>query len=149
MAISPLSLPKTGTDVYKRQVMNTDPELFDKLGIEEKDGKLIVPVTHIIPAYLMGSGLGSATLMSGDYDITTQDKEAVKELGLDTLRFGDIVYIQDNDGHNGAHYLKGSGSVGVIVHSDSFTSGHGPGAVSYTHLDVYKRQALLHNSQPS
>lgn len=107
--------------------MNTDPELFDKLGIEEKDGKLIVPVTHIIPAYLMGSGLGSSTLMSGDYDITTQDKEAVKELGLDTLRFGDIVYIQDNDGHNGAHYLKGSGSVGVIVHSDSFTSGHGPG----------------------
>ena len=114
-------------DYEEVMVMNTDPELFDKLGIEEKDGKLIVPVTHIIPAYLMGSGLGSATLMSGDYDITTQDKEAVKELGLDTLRFGDIVYIQDNDGHNGAHYLKGSGSVGVIVHSDSFPSGHGPG----------------------
>lgn len=108
-------------------VMNCDPELLEKMNVTPENGQLKVGVTHIIPGYLMGSGLGSSTSMSGDYDITTQDAEAVKEFKLDTLRFGDIVYIQDHNANNGPHYLKGSGLVGVIVHSDSYTSGHGPG----------------------
>lgn len=111
-------------DVY---CMNLDPTLLEKMNIEEKDGKLYVPVTHIIPAYLMGSGLGSTTLMNCDYDIMTQDQHVVKELGLESLRFGDFVYIQDHYSVNGPHYKKGAGSLGVIVHSDSFTAGHGPG----------------------
>ena len=108
-------------------VMNLDPSLFEKMNIKEVDGKLHVGVTHIVPGFLMGSGLGSSTLMSGDYDITTQDREAVSKYHLDTLRFGDIVYIQDHNADNGPHYKNGSGLVGVIVHSDSYTSGHGPG----------------------
>lgn len=109
-------------------VMNLDPTLFDRLPIKElEDGSLEVPVTHIIPAHLMGSGLGEATMMMGDYDIMTQDAQATKAHSLDTLCFGDFVFIEDHDNTNGPHYRKGSGSVGVIVHSDSFTSGHGPG----------------------
>lgn len=109
-------------------VMNIDPSLFQKMGIEENaDGTLSVPVTHIVPAHLMGSGLGEANMMMGDYDIMTQDHEACAQLHFDTLRFGDVVFIQDHDNTNGPHYRKGSGSVGVIVHSDSYTSGHGPG----------------------
>ena len=75
----------------------------------------------------MGSGLGSNTMMEGDYDIMTQDKEANEAYGLNGLRFGDFVAILDHDNEYGPHYLKGSISVGVIVHSDSYTSGHGPG----------------------
>ncbi len=109
-------------------VMNTDPQLLEKMNIvENPDGTLGVPVTHVIPAALMGSGLGSTTMKSGDYDIMTHDPDALKEYQLDTLRFGDLVLIQDHVNLNGPDYLKGAVTVGIIVHSDSFTSGHGPG----------------------
>lgn len=114
-------------DYPEVHVMNIDPELFEKMNIEEKDGKLYVPVTHKVPAYLMGSGLGSATMMSGDYDIMTMDKKVNEELNLNALRFGDVVAIMDHNNTYGPHYRRDAVSIGVICHSDSFTSGHGPG----------------------
>lgn len=63
-------------------VMSIDPNLFWKLGITEKDGKLQVPVVAKVPAYLMGSGTGSSNAYSGDYDIMTADKEEIKDLDL-------------------------------------------------------------------
>lgn len=108
-------------------ILNLDPNLMDKMGINDEKEYIEVAVAHKIPAYLMGGGLGSTTMMSADYDIMTQDKTIIKELGLDKLRFGDIVAIMDHDNHNGPHYRKGAISIGVVVHSDSFTSGHGPG----------------------
>ena len=75
-------------------------------------------------------------MVSGDYDIMTQDKNEVKKYHLDTLRFGDLVAIKNHSCHNGPHYLEGSCTVGIIVHSDSFTSGHGPGVcVLFTSKD--------------
>lgn len=110
--------------------MNIDPDLLEAMDLKDEDGVLEFPVTHIIPAVLMGSGLGSGTLMGGDYDIMTQDKEAVRELGLDHLRFGDFIAIEDHDAEYGPHYKKGAVTVGIIVHSDSFSSGHGPGVTA-------------------
>lgn len=109
------------------QVMNIDPEFLEKLQIKEHPNRIEIPVVTCIPAFLMGSGLGSTTTILGDYDIMTQDKEANITYGINDLRFGDIVLIMDHDNHNGPHYRQGAVSVGVIVHSDSFTSGHGPG----------------------
>lgn len=118
------------------KVMNLDPSLLDKMHIKENNNKLYIGVTHIIPACLMGSGLGSATMASGDYDIMTQDEAMNKQYNLDTLRFGDIVAIEDHNSFNGPHYAKGCYTVGVIVHSDSYTSGHGPGVcVLFTSKD--------------
>lgn len=111
-------------DIY---VMNIDPDLFQAIDIEETSDQITFPVTAIIPSFLMGSGLGSSTTMEGDYDIMTQDKQANEEYGINDLRFGDFVAILDHDNEYGPHYLKGSISIGVIVHSDSYTSGHGPG----------------------
>ena len=108
-------------------VMNIDPDLLQKMNIKEENGKLVVPVTHKVPAYLMGSGLGSATTMLGDYDIMTQDKKVNEELNLNALRFGDVVAIMDHYNTYGPNYHRGAVSVGVICHSDSYTSGHGPG----------------------
>ena len=108
-------------------VMNIDPDLLEKMNIKEENGKLIIPVTHKVPAYLMGSGLGSATTMLGDYDIMTQDKKVNEELNLNALRFGDVVAIMDHDNTYGPNYHRGAVSIGVICHSDSYTSGHGPG----------------------
>ncbi len=118
------------------KVMNIDPSLLEKLNTKEENGVLHVGVTHIVPAYLMGSGLGVSQIVSGDYDIMTQDEKANEQYHLDTLRFGDFVAIQNHNCHNGPHYLEGSCSIGVIVHSDSYTSGHGPGvAIIFTSKD--------------
>lgn len=108
--------------------MNIDPYLLEKLDIKESsNGALKVPVITEIPAYLMGSGIGSSTAFSGDYDIMTGDEDANRKFGIDKLRFGDLVLLRDCDNTNGRQYLKGSISIGVIVHSDCIKSGHGPG----------------------
>ena len=86
-----------------------------------------MPVVTEVPAYLMGSGIGSTTAFSGDYDIMTGDEEANKEFGVDKLRFGDLVLLRDCDNTNGRQYLKVSVSSGVVVHSDCIKSGHGHG----------------------
>jgi len=109
-------------------IMNIDPDLFEKLNIQENEGKLQVNVVGKVPAYLMGSGIGSKSAATdGDYDIMTADMEEIKMLGLDKLKFGDIVLLQDCDNTYGIGYLKGSVSIGVVVHSDCVKSGHGPG----------------------
>lgn len=130
-------------------VMNVDPSLVEKMHIKETGNQLEVGVTHIVPAHLMGSGLGSSQIVSGDYDIMTQDPKEVEKYNLKTLRFGDIVAIKDHYCENGPYYLEGSYTIGVIVHSDSYTAGHGPGvAVLFTCKDntlqpIINREANL------
>jgi hypothetical protein len=89
-----------------------------------------VPVACAIPAELMGSGLGSASVASGDYDITTADKEVLRKLGIDKLRFGDVVALENTDNCFGRCFRKGSVSIGVVVHSDCILAGHGPGVTT-------------------
>lgn len=113
-------------DYENVKIMNIDPNLFEKLNIKE-DNKLKVNVVAKVPPYLMGSGIGSPSAYAGDYDIMTADIEEIKRLGLDKLKFGDIVLLQDCDNTYGVGFLKGSVSIGVIVHSDCVKSGHGPG----------------------
>jgi len=110
--------------------MNLDPELFDKLSITVEDGRLIVPVTAKVPAHLMGSGIGSATAYRGDYDIMTADWEEIKRLGLDKLRFGDIVLLENCDTTFGRGYYTGAVTIGIIIHSDCLLAGHGPGVTT-------------------
>ena len=116
------------TDYKNIHIMNIDPDLFEKLDIEESNGKLQVKVAGKVPAYLMGSGIGSKSAATdGDYDIMTADMEEIKRLGLDKLKFGDLVLLEDCDNTYGVGYLKGAVSIGVVVHSDCIKSGHGPG----------------------
>ncbi|HBK84834.1 MAG TPA: DUF4438 domain-containing protein [Firmicutes bacterium] len=112
-------------------VMNLDPGLLEKLGAKvADDGVLEVPVAVEVPAYLMGSGIGSSTAYRGDYDIMTADPEAYKQFNLGKLRFGDIVALRDCDTTFGRGYLKGAVTIGVIVHSNCVLAGHGPGVVT-------------------
>ena len=106
---------------------NLDPDLLDAMGIEEKDGKLIVKVAAKIPGYLMGSGKGHYHPVRGDYDLMTQDKEEIARLGLDKLRFGDIVLLEDQDNTWGRAHCRGASTIGVIIHGESDRMGHGPG----------------------
>ncbi len=104
------------------------PKLLDALGIEEKDGKLVVPVVNEFPGYLMGSGIGWGTdIETGDYDIQTTDEKQVKKFEMEKLRLGDIVCLRDQLCINGRGHWKGAITVGVIVHGASTFAGHGPG----------------------
>ncbi len=112
------------------QVMNCDPRLLEALGLQQVDGKLQVPVAGVVPAHLMGSGYGAPTACRGDYDIMTEDQEELARCGLEGLRFGDIVLLENCDTTFGRGYLTGAQTVGVVVHSDCITLGHGPGVTT-------------------
>lgn len=119
------------TDLPEIRVFNIDPRLFHKIGCRVNARKALeVPVVCSIPAELMGSGLGSASVASGDYDITTADREALRRLGIDKVRFGDIVALENTDNCYGRCFRKGSVSIGVVVHSDCILAGHGPGVTT-------------------
>ena len=110
---------------------NMSPALLEKMNITEKDGgKLTVGVAKIVPGCIMGSGLGASTSYYGDYDITLHDKQICQQYGLDQLRFGDIVAIQDADTRYGRNFITGAITIGVVVHSDCILSGHGPGVTT-------------------
>ncbi|MEM2631743.1 MAG: DUF4438 domain-containing protein [Candidatus Bathyarchaeia archaeon] len=112
------------------KVMNMDPHFLEALDPKPNGDKLEVPVTHVIPAAIMGSGLGNNQTYSGDYDIQLFDENVRREYGLDDLRLGDLVAILDADHSYGRIYRKGAVSVGIIVHTDCVTSGHGPGVTT-------------------
>lgn len=112
------------------KVMNMDPQFLEALDPKPDGEKLEVPVTHVIPAAIMGSGLGANHTYSGDYDIQLFDENVRKEFGLDNLRLGDLVAIKDADHSYGRIYRQGAMSVGIVVHTNCVTSGHGPGVTT-------------------
>jgi hypothetical protein len=56
--------------------------------------------------------------------------ETVKECGLEDLRLGDLVAINDADSSYGRIYRKGSVTVGIVSHSNCVIAGHGPGVTT-------------------
>ena len=110
---------------------NLDPGLLKKMKIRAAgDGVLQVPVTTVVPAACMGSGVGASHVAKGDYDIMTSDEETVGKYGLDKIRFGDFVALLDHDNRYGRAYRQGAVSIGVVVHSDCLVAGHGPGVTT-------------------
>ncbi len=117
-------------DFPEIKVFNMDPCLLEAWNIATKGDKLEVPVTHIIPAAIMGSGLGANQVNSGDYDIQLFDETIVAQYGLEKLRLGDLVGIIDADHSFGRIFRQGAISVGVVVHTNCVTAGHGPGVTT-------------------
>lgn len=112
------------------KVMNMDPRFLEALDPKPSGEKLEVRVTHVIPAAIMGSGLGANQTYSGDYDIQLFDENVRKEFGLGDLRLGDLVAIKDADHSYGRIYKQGAMSVGIVVHTNCVSSGHGPGVTT-------------------
>ncbi len=110
--------------------MNLDPVLFERMNINVEDDKLVVPVAARVPAHLMGSGIGHVSCSSGDYDIMTADRAEIERYGLDKLRFGDIVLLENCDNTFGRAYRTDAVSIGVVIHSDCVQAGHGPGVTT-------------------
>jgi hypothetical protein len=129
--VTAFGLGLTIFDYSDIKFFNLDPGLLLKINPRLNSQKeLEFPVVVKIPPYLMGSGLGAGPVISGDYDITMADEKIVKKLGLDKLRFGDIIAIEDTDNSYGRVYRPGAVTIGVIVHSDCVSAGHGPGVTT-------------------
>ena len=126
------------------KLFNLDPGLLGKMKIKKiKNQRLGVPVTTIVPAQCMGSGLGSAHVAAGDYDVMTSDPATVKEYKLDKLKFGDFVALLDHDNSYGRAFVKGAVSIGIVVHSDCLLAGHGPGIATLMTCSVSLIEPLL------
>lgn len=112
------------------KLMNIDPSFLTTINPQQIGNKLQVPVTHIIPAALMGSGLGRTHVYSGDYDLQMFDDESIRKYRLGDLRIGDLVAILDADHSYGRIYRQGAISIGIVVHTNCVIAGHGPGVTS-------------------
>lgn len=115
------------TDFPDIKIYNLDPALLHKLPLRARAKCLQAGVAAIVPAELMGSGLGHNNMGTGDCDIMTHDAGAVKKYGLSKICLGDLVAVLDHDHSYGRTFRKGAVTIGVVVHSNSELAGHGPG----------------------
>ncbi len=103
------------------------PALLEKLvdGTDDQ-GRLRVKVAAVAPSFLLGAGAGLAS-DGGSLHIQTVDREALGEAGLDQLRLGDVVALQDFDSRYSHGFFRGAVGIGVIGQGDSPRPGYGPG----------------------
>jgi len=109
-------------------VVSCGPKLLKNWGIEEKDGKLHVPVTKVVPVDYVGQGAGGSPPQASNWDIQTQSPDAV-EFCKD-LKFGDIVLLEDTLSYYGRGYYYGAVTVGVVITGPSKHMGHGIGVTT-------------------
>jgi hypothetical protein len=89
-------------------------------------GTLEVGVVARIPAHLAGAGLG-LTSEGGSLHMQSTDRAELARLGLDGLRLGDLVALEDTDSRYNHGYLRGAMSIGVVCATDGPRAGYGPG----------------------
>jgi hypothetical protein len=124
-------------------VRKLDPRLLARLRIEEAGaGVLRVPVTHVLPSKIMGSGW-ELNPEYVDQDICSNDPATVREFGLDRLRTGDVVAVVDADHTTGRGYRKGAVVIGTINHGNSWQLGHGPGCMTLLSCPTPHLQPVL------
>jgi hypothetical protein len=102
------------------------PSLLAKMPVREAKGRLEVGVAASIPPHLIGAGLG-LTSEGGSIHLQTTDRAQVAQLGLDQLRLGDIVALEDTDSRMNHGYLRGAMAIGVVCATDGPRAGYGPG----------------------
>jgi hypothetical protein len=117
------------TDHPAITVKNCSPELLaSQPGGTTTDGRLEVHVAAIVPAEAVGAGAGMVseyanTDLMGAYAGLGADLS----LGLEGLRIGDIVALEDSDHRYGRGYRPGFLTIGVISTGQCLLFGHGPG----------------------
>lgn len=113
-------------------VKNAAPDLLSALGMHTRDdGRLAVPVAARVPAAAVGAGAGMVseyanTDLMGAYVGQGDDLS----LGLESLRIGDVVSLEDQDHRFGRGWRPGWTTIGVISTGHCRLFGHGPGPSS-------------------
>ena len=108
------------------RLKSLSPELLEALEVQEVDGHIQVPVVAQVPAHLIGAGAG-LTSEGGSIHLQTTDKAEIHSLGLDQLRLGDLVALQDYDSRYQHGYLRGATGIAVVGQTDGPRAGYGPG----------------------
>lgn len=116
----------TAPDFPDVTIKSLAPHLFDLLPKAVEDGALKVGTVATVPPHFVGAGAG-LTSEGGSLHIQSTDRAALAELGLDTLRLGDLVAIQDTDSRYNHGYLRGAMSIGIVGQTDGPRAGYGPG----------------------
>jgi hypothetical protein len=117
------------TDHPEIRVKNCSPRLLDLIGGgTAADGALEVRVSALIPPEAIGAGAGMVseyanTDLMGAYAGLGDDLS----LGLESLRIGDLVALEDQDHRHGRGYRPGWMTIGVISTGSCQLFGHGPG----------------------
>jgi hypothetical protein len=120
------------TDHPDIRVKNCSPALLDLLrGGTASDGVLDVHVAASVPPEAVGAGAGMVseyanTDLMGAYAGFGDDLS----LGLESLRIGDLVALEDQDHRFGRGYRPGWTTIGVISTGSCHLFGHGPGPSS-------------------
>jgi hypothetical protein len=106
-------------------LMNADPDALSLLPIEVRDGGVRAGVRGVVPSAVVGNGIGRPAQM---WDLDLQlSPETAGRYGLDQMKLGDLVAVDDLDVRHNAGYRRGWRTVGLIVHGGSPQPGHGPG----------------------
>lgn len=107
-------------------VHNLAPELLERIAVLGADGKVEASVVKVIPAAIVGQGSGGSALY-GNWHIQTCYPPDIKKYGLDELRYGDLVLLEDTQTDYGKGYYQGGATVGVVSAGPSDISGLGIG----------------------
>ena len=102
-----------------------DPGLLARLPLREP-GAVEFGVVARIPPHLAGAGLG-LTSEGGSIHMQSTDRAELARHGLDALRLGDLVALEDTDSRYNHGYLRGAMSIGVVCATDGPRAGYGPG----------------------
>jgi hypothetical protein len=116
----------TVNDCPDVSIKSLSPSLFDALPKKLEDGVLKIGVVATVPPHFVGAGAG-LTSEGGSLHIQSTDRAALAEHGLDKLRLGDVVAIQDTDSRYNHGYLRGAMSIGIVGQTDGPRAGYGPG----------------------
>lgn len=117
-----LSVPDCPDVAFK----SLSPALFDALPKKMEGDVLKIGVVATVPPHFVGAGAG-LTSEGGSLHIQSTDRAALAEHGLDNLRLGDVVAIQDTDSRYNHGYLRGAMSIGIVGQTDGPRAGYGPG----------------------
>ena len=114
------------TDHPAVSLKGISPGLLAALPAQARDGHVAFGVTVHVPAHLVGAGLG-LTSEGGSVHMQSTDRALLAELGLDDLRLGDLVALEDTDSRYNHGYLRGARAIGVVCATDGPRAGYGPG----------------------
>ena len=101
------------------------PNLLAALPVRE-GAAFEVGVVARVPAHLVGAGLG-LTSEGGSLHVQSTDRAELAAHGLDALRLGDLVAVEDTDSRFNHGYLRGALAIGVVSATDGPRAGYGPG----------------------
>lgn len=102
------------------------PNLLRVLPVRISPRSVDFGVVARIPAHLVGAGLG-LTSEGGSLHMQSTDREELARHGLDGLRLGDLVALDDTDSRYNHGYLRGALAIGVVGATDGPRAGYGPG----------------------